>query len=185
MERKIVNPVFGDTVVVLKDSHDTNGAYSLFDASIPAGNPGPPPHYHKDFTEYFEVLEGKLHMLYKDKKIALKPGEKILVEKNVLHTFWITDEGARFLCKSEPACDGQITSMKIAANLALAGLTTKKGIPKNLFHLSFLVEMSGSNLPGIFRYVERIMVWLANTKKGKLAKQALLSKHDHWYSESV
>lgn len=179
--KTITNPIWGDTVTVLEEGKDNLGKYTLVEAFIPAGNPGPPPHYHTEFTEHFTVLEGSLHMLDGKKKIVLQPGEQFLAKRRAIHTFWTQDSDARFLCKVEPAQDeGQIMVMKVMEGLTLAQKTNKKGIPTNIWHLAIIFQMSKSSMPGIFSLLEPLFLWLANTRKGQRVKQELIATYGKW-----
>ena len=76
------------TLTVMKaTSETTGGAFSLSEATIPPGFPGPPPHTHKELTDSFYVLEGTLTVRLNDDTIEAPPGTYVLVPPGVVHTF--------------------------------------------------------------------------------------------------
>jgi mannose-6-phosphate isomerase-like protein (cupin superfamily) len=49
-------------------------------------------HKHDAEDELFIVLEGTLHMDFRDKSVAVRPGEILIVPKGVEHRPWTTEE---------------------------------------------------------------------------------------------
>ena len=49
-------------------------------------------HKHDAEDELFVVLEGTLHMDFRDKSVEVKPGEILIVPKGVEHRPWTTGE---------------------------------------------------------------------------------------------
>lgn len=180
MERKIFNPIFGDEITVIKDSSETNGVYSLFSVKIGPYNPGPPLHQHHLFEEYFSVESGVVHIVKDKERQVLKEGDEACIKKGSFHKFWTEDAPATFTCKVVPACDGQIEALKIAANLAKAGKTTKRGIPKNPWHSAVILYLSASSLPGRYKLFEKIFTWMATSKKGQRTQAYLLQHYGEW-----
>lgn len=183
MNKKLHNPIIGDTLEIITEGKDTNGAWHLIEAFIPKGCPGPSPHYHLSFSEEFTVLEGRLHMLNGHDKIVLTKGKSFLAEKGKVHTFWTTDSDARFLCKVVPACEGQYLAALIASNLVKAGLTNKKGIPTNIWHLAVLLDIGESRLTGFFAIIGGLLGRLAKTAKGRKVRAELMEKYAVWETE--
>jgi len=94
----------GTSIAVMKATAETTGgAFSMSEATFPAGINGPPPHAHRYTTDTFYVLEGTLHMTIGDSEIDASAGSYILVPPGVVHTFAnISDEPVRFLNISAP-----------------------------------------------------------------------------------
>jgi quercetin dioxygenase-like cupin family protein len=91
------------TAVIKATAETTGGAFSMSEATFPAGMNGPPPHAHSYTTDTFYVLEGILHMTVGDSEIDASAGSYILVPPGVVHTFAnISDEPVRFLNISTP-----------------------------------------------------------------------------------
>jgi quercetin dioxygenase-like cupin family protein len=91
------------TAVMKATAETTGGAFSMSEATFPAGMNGPPPHAHRYTTDTFYVLEGTLHMTVGDSEIDAAAGSYILVPPGVVHTFAnVSDEPVRFLNISAP-----------------------------------------------------------------------------------
>ena len=50
------------TALMKATAETTGGAFSMSEATFPAGMNGPPPHAHGHTTDTFYVLEGVLHL---------------------------------------------------------------------------------------------------------------------------
>jgi quercetin dioxygenase-like cupin family protein len=74
LPRTITNPLIGDTVTFLETSEETNGAYTLVEVTLAAGG-GNGLHYHLDFDEEFEVIEGVLGVQCEKEILHLKHGQ--------------------------------------------------------------------------------------------------------------
>lgn len=76
---------------------DTDGAYSMYVATIPP-NTGAPPHIHHRETEAFYMLEGELDFIAGERTIRAVGGNLLYVDKGVIHGY--TNSGqvtARYL----------------------------------------------------------------------------------------
>src|SRR4051812_43451083 len=86
-KRTFVNPAINDSATFIKTSEETNGAYTLVEIDLGKSD-GPPLHYHKTFSEKFEVKEGCLYLqVGKDKK-KLNVGESFTVPACTPHRFY-------------------------------------------------------------------------------------------------
>jgi len=96
----------GETITFVKTSKDTKGAFTEVICTIPAGQKGPPPHIHPLQDEIFEVIEGKLELAAKGKKIVLEEGQSFNVTANTVHTFSnLLDIETKFRATYKPALD--------------------------------------------------------------------------------
>jgi len=73
----------GETIDVL---HSGAPAFE-FEAVVPPGVAGPPPHRHRGATESFTVLEGVLRVRVGGWTSLLHPGDGIVVPPGVTHSF--------------------------------------------------------------------------------------------------
>ena len=80
---------------------DTDGAYGMLEAVVPAGI-GSPWHVHPDEDEWFYVLEGDLTVWVGDTRLSLKAGSFAFGPKGVPHTFYAEAGGARVLVGFQP-----------------------------------------------------------------------------------
>jgi mannose-6-phosphate isomerase-like protein (cupin superfamily) len=89
-----------ETVTVLRRSPE------LFEVEGrwgPHGKP-PPPHYHPDQDEHFEVLEGTLTMKLDGEERKLSAGDTLDIPSGTSHQMWNAgDVGARALWQTRPA----------------------------------------------------------------------------------
>ena len=94
----------GASIAVMKATAETTGgAFSMSEATIPAGMKGPPPHAHSNTTDTFYVLEGILHVTVGDRELDAPAGSYILVPPGVVHTFTnMSDAPVRFLNINTP-----------------------------------------------------------------------------------
>jgi mannose-6-phosphate isomerase-like protein (cupin superfamily) len=78
--------VLGKLVTFKITSHQTGGAYSLFEVTAQPGA-GPPPHVQHREDEAFCVLEGEYEFLIEGRTINVETGSVIYVPKGNLHTY--------------------------------------------------------------------------------------------------
>lgn len=96
----------GETITFIKTGKDTEGSFTEVICTIPAGQEGPPPHIHPLQDEIFEVIEGKLELSAKGKKIVLEEGQSFNVTAKMLHTFSNPfDRETKFRATYKPALD--------------------------------------------------------------------------------
>jgi mannose-6-phosphate isomerase-like protein (cupin superfamily) len=81
-------PMGPDPVSVLVDGSVTNGAFSIVEAQLSPGIPGPPPHIHHDgLTEIWYVLDGDIEFLVGDDTIRSGRGGVAHIPPETIHTF--------------------------------------------------------------------------------------------------
>jgi mannose-6-phosphate isomerase-like protein (cupin superfamily) len=76
----------GHSFRVLADAADTDGAYSLTEATSPVGA-GVPPHAHDDAVECFFVLDGHYRLTVGGTVVDADPGGFVLVPRGAPHQF--------------------------------------------------------------------------------------------------
>lgn len=148
LPKTITHPLIGDTVTFLKTAAETNGDYILVEVVLLPGG-GNDPHYHVDYTEHFEVLEGVLGIQYGKTDRYLNPGDAVTVPKKIVHRFFNRSEKlpVRFQVTIRPARYFE-EMLRIAYGLAIDGKTNKKGLP-HIWHLAILFQKGESYLPGL------------------------------------
>jgi quercetin dioxygenase-like cupin family protein len=96
--------VAGNAIVLKAKGEDTGGALGVVDYTAAPGFLGPPPHFHREITDIFYVLEGTLTFAVGDETVEATPGTFVLVPPGVVHTFSNQgSEPARFLGLVSPA----------------------------------------------------------------------------------
>lgn len=93
----------GDTYTTLLSGRQTDGAFTLLEALVPAGT-GPPPHIHHAEDETFILLEGALEFRVGDASHEARAGTVIFVPRGTPHHFSnVGDTSARMLFMYSPA----------------------------------------------------------------------------------
>src|SRR5262252_10817391 len=86
----------------LTETPDTNGAFSLFEATLVPGTE-PPPHVHSREDELFYVLEGEFDVYVGEEVFNGKAGECIFLPRFKPHAFVIRSPRLRVLILFAPA----------------------------------------------------------------------------------
>jgi quercetin dioxygenase-like cupin family protein len=176
-KRKYINPAINDSAIFLKTSAETNGAFTLLEIDLGKSD-GPPLHYHKTFSEKFEVQDGVLYVQIGKDKIKVKTGDSVLVPAGKPHRFYNKkDEIVRFHITLVPGHTGMENFIKIFYGLAADGLTNKKGKPKNFSHLAVALTISDSNAPGLMSLLSPIIQRVAKRAKKNGTEKWLLDRY--------
>ena len=162
-DRWIYNPVQKDRATFLETSEQTGGERTLIEFELAPGG-GNSPHYHLTYDEHFEVVEGALEVLVGEEARTLRPGQKAVAPRNVLHRFRnTTEEPVKFLVELRPGHAGFEKAVKVAYGLASDG--------RNPFHHPYytavLLEWSDMRLPGVFTVAEPLFRLLARRARRK------------------
>ncbi len=114
------------------------------------------------------MIEGSLKVLVDGETRILRPGEKAVAAKNVLHRFR-NPSGAptRFLVELRPGHAGFEKAIKAGYGLAADGLTASNGAPKNPYHLAVLLGWSEIRMPGVFSLAEPLFRLLEKQARRK------------------
>ncbi|MBJ7595663.1 MAG: cupin domain-containing protein [Candidatus Dormibacteraeota bacterium] len=80
----------------------TNGAFSLLEATEPAGF-GPPLHIHHDAAEAFYVLEGEYIIFLGERELTCPAGSFIFIPAGIAHRFRVGNVASRKLNLFAPA----------------------------------------------------------------------------------
>jgi quercetin dioxygenase-like cupin family protein len=165
--RRYYSPVQKDAATFLQTSEETEGERTLIEIEVAPGG-GPKPHYHKTYTEHFEVLDGTLEVLVGRETRALPAGQKVVVPRNTLHRFRnATDETVRFLTEMRLGQPGFEKTLKVGYGLAADGLTFSDGTPKNPYHMALLLDWAEIRVPGLFALIDPLMRLLARRARRK------------------
>jgi mannose-6-phosphate isomerase-like protein (cupin superfamily) len=90
------------TMVVKATADDTGAAFSLLEATEPAGF-GPPMHIHHDAAEVFYVLDGEYIVLLEDREFTCPAGSFIYIPSGLRHGFRVGAVPSRKLNLYSPA----------------------------------------------------------------------------------
>jgi quercetin dioxygenase-like cupin family protein len=166
-KRRYYHPGQKDYATFLETSEETGGERTLIEIELAPGG-GNQPHYHLTYDEHFEVLDGTLEVQLGKASRTLRPGEKAIAYKTVLHRFRNpTEESARFLVELRPGHSGFERALKVAYGLAADGLAAANGAPKNPYHLALAFEWGEGRLPGVFAALQPVFRVLARRARRK------------------
>lgn len=176
-KRTFFNPIINDTATFIKTSAETNGEYSLLEIELYKSD-GPPLHFHRTFSEKFEVTVGILYLQVGKENKILHQNESILVPKGTPHRFYNnTNDLVKFRITFSPGHPGMENFIKIIYSLAEDGLTDRKGKPKSFAHLASILVMSDSNAPGLLSLLSPIIRTVAKKSKKNGTEKWLLDKY--------
>ncbi|MBS3912867.1 MAG: cupin domain-containing protein [Bacteroidetes bacterium] len=174
---KIVNPVIGEEIIFLTTSKQSGGEKTIMEVTIgPKG--GNPLHYHKRFSETFNVLEGELSIQVGTDKKKLKVGENATAPMNTNHRFYNTSgKPVRFTVELNPASEGFENVLRIAFGLAQDGKAGPNGMPKSFVHNGILMNMGEGYFVGLFSVLEKVFRYFGNSDKARQIEKDLLAKY--------
>jgi len=176
-KRTFVNPAINDSATFLKTSVETEGAFTLVEIDLGKSD-GPPLHYHKTFSENFEVKEGVLFLQVGKERKKLEVGESFLVPAGMHHRFYNeADANVKFHITFQPGHTGMENFIKIFYGLAADHLTDEKGKPKSFAHLAVALTISDSNAPGLMSLLSPIIRSVARRAKKNGTEKWLLDRY--------
>ena len=139
-----------------------------------------PMHYHTEFNESFEVLEGELSVWNNGQKIILKPGDKSTVQSKTRHRFKNeSDTVVKVLITTEPGYPSFEQNIEIMMGLQRDGLIEQlsKMTPKMIPTGIILTDLSNTKLVGATGVIFRVIRLLYSKKKVEARKKVLLEKY--------
>jgi quercetin dioxygenase-like cupin family protein len=92
----------GTLWIVLADSSDTGGRFSLMEEVAPKGS-GPGPHKHTWSDETYYIMDGEITFLVGDEIKTARTGDYVMVPRNTRHAFRVESDTVRFLNGYTPA----------------------------------------------------------------------------------
>lgn len=156
----------GEAITFLETAADTNGQYLRIEVSLPPQGDGPPLHYHDEFVEVFTVKEGTLTVTVDTTVHTLVAGDTITAPIGTAHTFTNShDTPVTFEVRLTPPSQFE-QSVRIHYGLMADGLTDDKGVPKNLFHLLYILKLQNTLIAGKSLKTQRVLFSVL-TKIGK------------------
>ncbi len=177
LPRTVENPIAGERITFLATAEETNGEYVRVRNEASAGAQGPVMHYHLAYTEAFKVLKGRLDMCVgKENHLVLGEGESAFVPLSTAHRFWNSStEPVLFEVEVRPARNFE-KAIRAQVGLVEDGKTNEKAIPKNLFELALIYELSESYIVGMPLFLQKGIF-------GTLAEIVRLLGYDPEFSE--
>ena len=175
--KTIVNPVIKDEVIYIHTARETNGAKSEFQITLAPGG-GTPRHYHTEYDETFEVIDGELMIEREKESVRLSQGESITVRRGEIHRFYSeSNKEVKFRAVINPGHEGFENALAIGYGLAVDGKVNKKGIPKKLSHLIIAASMAGMSLPGIMGILISVLSRFTNARNIQRESEELIERY--------
>jgi mannose-6-phosphate isomerase-like protein (cupin superfamily) len=178
LPRTIENPIAGERVTFLATAEETNGEYVKIRNEASAGAQGVVMHYHRAYTEAFKVLKGRLDVCVgtEENHLVLAEGQSAFVPLSTAHRFWNSStEPVIFEVEIRPARNFE-KAIRAQFGLVGEGKTNEKAIPKNLFELALIYELSESYIVGMPLFLQKGIF-------GALARIARWRGYDPEFSE--
>lgn len=169
-----------DKVGYVKESSTENGGVRSVIHGIFISGAMAPMHYHTEFNESFEVLEGELTVWNNGQKSILKPGDKTTVKMNLRHKFKNeSNQTVKVLITTEPGYKPFEENIKIMMGLQKDGLIEQlsKMKPKMIPLGIILTELSNTKLVGATGIMFKIISPFVSKKKTAIRKMELLEKY--------
>ncbi|MBD2755444.1 cupin domain-containing protein [Spirosoma validum] len=127
--KTISNNVTGQTIRFIKTAKDTDGELLEMESTYTAQSTEPAEHYHPKQVEDFTVLSGELTVRIDGKTKTLRPGDKLHVPQNTVHSMWSqTDKNVVVNWQVRPAMDTEYF-FETVMGLAQDGKVSAKGMP--------------------------------------------------------
>jgi mannose-6-phosphate isomerase-like protein (cupin superfamily) len=136
----VENPVTGERFTFIHTAASSDGELLAFDFALKPGGAVPMPHVHAVQSERFEVVSGQMRFRVGRRTVIAGPGEVVLVEPSVAHSFANAGEDeAQLRVEVRPALAMEEMFADVIA-LARAGRMNSHGMPRNLLDLALLAR---------------------------------------------
>lgn len=171
------NPIIGSRVEFRELCEETKGTRTVAEITLEAGGKVPT-HYHNEYSEYYEVIEGELTIVANYKTYILKKGDYYMVPVKVNHRYYNgTDSDVKFKVVIQPGNIGYQLLIAILYGLARDGKANRRGLPKNMLIFGYVSVAAGSNVPGIMSFFQPLLNWFHKLAVKKGLDKKLLMKY--------
>jgi mannose-6-phosphate isomerase-like protein (cupin superfamily) len=171
------NPVLQNRIEFKELCEESNGTRTV--AEITLKDRGKIPlHYHFEFSEYYEVLEGELKMQVGKEIKTLNKGDYLLVPVKTVHRYFNeSGKDVKFKVVIQPGNIGYQLLVSVLNGLARDRKVNKHGLPVNWLIRGYLSVASGSNIPGVLSWLQPLLNWLYKLAIKKKVDKQLLAKY--------
>ena len=156
----VENPVTGERFTFTSTAASSGGELLAFDFALRPGGAVPMPHVHPVQTERFEVVSGRMRFRVGRRTVVAGPGEVVVVEPGVGHSFANAGEDeARLRVEVRPALAMEEMFADVVA-LAEAGRMNRRGMPRSLLDLAVLARTydAEARAPFLGRVLQRVLL---------------------------
>jgi mannose-6-phosphate isomerase-like protein (cupin superfamily) len=171
------NPVLQNKIEFKELCEETNGTRTVAEITLKSRGKIPL-HYHNEFSEYYEVLEGELKMQLGKEIKTLQKGDYLLIPIKTVHRYF-NESGAdvKFKVVIQPGNIGYQLLVSVLNGLARDRKVNSRGLPTNWLVRGYLSVASGSNVPGILSWLQPLLNWLYKVAMKRGLDKQLLSKY--------
>jgi mannose-6-phosphate isomerase-like protein (cupin superfamily) len=171
------NPVLQNRIEFKELCEETSGTRTVAEVTLKSRGKIPL-HYHFEFSEYYEVLEGELKMQVGKEIKTLNKGDYLLIPVKTVHRYFNeSGKDVRFKVVIQPGNIGYQLLVSVLNGLARDKKVNKQGLPVNWLIRGYLSVGSGSNVPGILSWLQPILNWLYKMAVKKGIDKQLLAKY--------
>jgi quercetin dioxygenase-like cupin family protein len=104
------------SVTFLKTRHETDGAFDLFELTVPPSTRIPLPHIHRKYDETIFGVDGTMTWTLRDKPTEVRRGTTLFIPRGTPHFYANrTHTAARILCLQTPGVMGPEYYLEVAA----------------------------------------------------------------------
>jgi mannose-6-phosphate isomerase-like protein (cupin superfamily) len=171
------NPVIKNRIEFKELCEESNGTRTVAEITLRKGGKVPL-HYHYEFSEYYEVLEGQLKMQIGKEIKTLNKGDYILIPIKTAHRYFNDSESdVKFKVVIQPGNIGYQLLVSVLNGLARDGKVNKDGLPTNWLIRGYLSVAAGSNVPGFLSWIQPLLNRLYKIAISKGVDKQLLAKY--------
>ena len=164
---------------VIESLKDNGGKRTVILGTV-AAKGAAPPHYHEDYEETLEVVEGALSVWAGKSKIVLNPGQSITAKRRQVHYFKNeTDQPVVMKVIIEPGNDGWEKNVAVSQGLSKDGFAEKlsKFSFANVPYYTFMMHYTNTVPVGGAKVMFSFLQFLHGRKKLKKYEEELISKY--------
>lgn len=171
------NPVVKNRIEFKELCEESNGTRTVAEITLKKGGKVPL-HYHYEFSEYYEVLEGQLKMQIGNDIRTLRKGDYVLIPIKTDHRYFNdSDSEVKFKVVIQPGNMGYQLLVSVLNGLARDGKVNKDGLPTNWLIRGYLSVAAGSNVPGFLSWMQPVLDRLYKIAIRKGIDKQLLAKY--------
>jgi mannose-6-phosphate isomerase-like protein (cupin superfamily) len=171
------NPVLQNRIEFKELCEETSGTRTVAEVTLKSRGKIPL-HYHFEFSEYYEVLEGELKIQVGKGIKTLHKGDYLLIPVKTVHRYFNeSGNDVKFKVVIQPGNIGYQLLVSVLNGLARDRKVNKQGLPKNWLVRGYLSVASGSNVPGILSWLQPLLNWLYKVAVKKGIDKQLLAKY--------
>jgi mannose-6-phosphate isomerase-like protein (cupin superfamily) len=159
----------GSVYTVTGPAAEADGRWVEMEWDLPADCMPPPPHFHPEQVEEYEVLEGRLDVIIEGERTTLEAGERASVPVGVAHTF-ANSSGARVRVRNfhRPAVRFEEFLETVESTLRSAGVSRRRDPRVRVYLAMVMDDFNDTLIPS--RRRERIPTRLAG-RLGRLRRR--------------